>query len=164
MRRIFSVIEANNSVPATPPAQAHVQAPEECINAIQAAWAEALRCDFGRAREALLCRLADTCSELARLYPNDAKVLLWNGIVMTGYAKSLGGLCGLQLQLQAKIALEQAMALAPQDGAPCLYLGLLYDQAPEAPYGFGDEARAKALLEKGLNLMLNSGQVDRRTA
>lgn len=165
MRRMFSVIEANNPAPATPsPAQIHTQAPTDCINAIQAAWAEALRCDFGRAREALLCKLADTCSDLAALYPRDAKVQLWNGIVMTGYAKSLGGLCGLQLQLQAKLALEQAMLLAPLDGAPCLYLGLLYDQAPEAPYGFGDEAKAKALLEKGLNLMLNPRNTERQTA
>lgn len=159
MRRIFRVIEANNTA-VTP----LVQAPDDCINSIQAAWAEALRCDCGRTRDALLCKLTDTCSELALLYPHDAKVLLWNGIVMTGYAKSLGGLCGLQLQLQAKLALERAMALAPTDGAACLYLGLLYDQAPEAPYGFGDEAKAKALLEKGLNLMLNPKQADRRTA
>lgn len=159
MRRIFRVIEANNPAATTP-----TQANEDCIRSIQVAWAEALRCDCGRSRDALLCKLADTCNELVLLYPNDAKVLLWQGIVMTGYAKSLGGLCGLQLQLQAKLALERAMALAPTDGAACLYLGLLYDQAPEAPYGFGDETKAKALLEKGLNLMLNPKQVGRRSA
>jgi hypothetical protein len=160
MRRFFSVAEANNPVPPTSPSQA----PEDCITAIQSAWAEALRCDFGRARDAMLCRLTEHCNELTLLYPDDAKVLLWHGIVMTGYAKALGGLCGLQLQVQAKIILERAMALAPYDGAPCLYLGLLYDQAPEAPFGFGDEAKAKKLLEKGLGLMLNPRRHDRRTA
>jgi hypothetical protein len=160
MRRMFNVIEANNPVANTPP----IQAPRNCLAAIQAAWTDALRCEDGKQRDALLCKLAETTRELVLYYPNDAKAMLWNGIVLTGYAKSLGGLCGLELQMQAKLSLECAMALAPNDGAACLYLGLLYDQAPEAPYGFGDEAKAKALLEKGLNLMLNPKQADRRTA
>lgn len=158
MRRIFNLIEANNRVANSPPAQA----PKECIASVQAAWADALRCDFGKTRDAILCKLAETTQEVALRYPNDAKALLWNGIVLTGYAKSLGGLCGLQAQMQAKLALERAMTLAPNDGAPCLYLGLLYDQAPEAPYGFGDEGTAKMLLEKGLHLMLHPRQARRQ--
>jgi hypothetical protein len=50
------------------------------------------------------------------------------------------------------------MTLAPHDGAAYLYLGLLYDSVPEAPYGFGDEAMAKLLLEQGLALTLNSAE------
>ena len=157
MRRIFSVIETN-----TPTANTAVQpattAPEVAIASIQVLWAEALRCDFGRAREALLCKLSETVQELAASFPNDPKVLLWNGIVLTGYAKCLGGLAGIQFLTQAKASLERAMSLAPQEGAAYLYLGLLYDSTPEAPYGFGDEAMAKLLLEQGLALTLNSAE------
>jgi hypothetical protein len=156
MRRVFNVIESH--APSSP---SNLQtrpntAPTECIDAIQSAWAQALRCDFGRTRDAILCKLAESTQELVEQYPNDSKVLLWNGIVLTGYAKSLGGLCSLQFQRYAKTSLERAIALAPNDGAAYLYLGLLYDQAPEAPYGFGDEALAKTLLEQGLALTLTA--------
>lgn len=156
MRRVFNVIESNaTSSPANHLASAAV-APRECIDAIQSSWAQALRCDFGRTRDAILCKLAESTQELVQQYPNDAKALLWNGIVLTGYAKTLGGLCALQFQGTAKASLERAIALAPNDGAAYLYLGLLYDQAPEAPYSFGNETMAKTLLEQGLALTLNS--------
>ncbi|MBU0541383.1 MAG: hypothetical protein KKC58_03200 [Gammaproteobacteria bacterium] len=158
MRRVFNVID--RGIAGSP---AHTKtAPNNNIEEVQAAWAQALRCDFGRTRDAMLCRLAETTQELAHQYPNDAKVLLWNGIVLTGYAKSLGGLCSLQFQNHAKVSLERAIALAPNDGAAYLYLGLLYDQAPTAPYGFGDENIARSLLEQGLKLTLNSAEQLRR--
>ena len=158
MRRVFNVID--RGIAGSP---AHTKtAPNNNIEEVQTAWAQALRCDFGRTRDAMLCRLAETTQELAHQYPNDAKVLLWNGIVLTGYAKSLGGLCSLQFQNHAKVSLERAIALAPNDGAAYLYLGLLYDQAPTAPYGFGDENIARSLLEQGLKLTLNSAEQLRR--
>jgi len=154
MRRVFNVIDRGI---ASSPANAET-APGNNIEAVQAAWAQALRCDFGRTRDAMLCHLAETTQELAHQYPNDSKVLLWNGIVLTGYAKSLGGLCALQFQAHAKASLERAIALAPNDGAAYLYLGLLYDHAPASPYGFGDENIARSLLEQGLKLTLSSAE------
>lgn len=152
MRRLFNVIDRT-----TTRGPIHSKtAPNNCIEDIESAWAQALRCDFGPEQDALLCRLTETTRELALQYPNDAKILLWNGIALTGYAKSLGGLCALQFQAHAKASLERAIALEPRDGAAYLYLGLLYDQAPAAPFGFGDEGLAKSLLEQGLTLTLNT--------
>jgi len=128
MRRVFNVIDRGI---ASRPTLAEM-APANHIETVQAAWAEALRCDFGRARDAMLCRLAETTQELALQYPNDAKVLLWNGIVLTGYAKSLGGLCSLHFQAQAKASLERAMALAPNDGAAYLLFGLVVRSCPRS--------------------------------
>ena len=150
MRRLFSAIDANNSAVKTQ----RPNAPKHCIADIQTAWAEALRCDFERNRETLLCKLAATTQEYAINYPNDAKVMLWNGVVLAGYARSLGGLAGLALLQHAKTSLEDAIQLAPNDGAAYLYLGFLYESAPESPYGFGNEAMAKKLLEQGLALTL----------
>ena len=155
MRHIFSVIETNTPT-AKQPAAHTATAPDAAIESVQMLWADALRCEFARARETLLCKLSETVQELAINFPNDPKVLLWNGVVLTGYAKCLGGLAGIHFLTQAKLSLERAMTLAPQDGAAYLYLGLLYDSAPEAPYGFGDESMAKMLLEQGLALTLNS--------
>lgn len=156
MRRVFNVIETHT--PAV-----HVQlktAPADCVLSIQRDWAEALRCDFGRTRQALLCKLAETTQELVIEYPNDAKVLLWNGVVLTGYAKALGGLAGLALLKRAKASLERAITLAPNDGAAYLYLGLLYESVPASPYGFGDETLARTLLEQGLALTLNTQKIN----
>lgn len=157
MRHLFSVIETN-----TPTANQHrahtAKAPQAAIASVQILWADALRCEFARSRETRLCQLSETVQELMFNFPNDPKVLLWNGIVLTGYAKCLGGLAGIHFLTQAKLSLERAMTLAPQDGAAYLYLGLLYDSAPEAPYGFGDESVAKVLLEQGLALTLNSSE------
>lgn len=152
MRRVFSVIDTTApNLDAT--AELHLQ-----IDSIQTNWAEALRCNDDRARDAMLARLAEHCQELAYKHPHNSKVMLWNGIVLAGYAKSLGGLCALQYLKLAKQCLERAISLAPNDGAAYLYLGLLYDQAPDAPYSFGNEAVAKKLLEQGLALTLNSSE------
>lgn len=150
MRRVFNVIESNT------PAVHFKAAPAHYVPSIQTAWAEALRCDFGRVREAMLCKLAETTQELVISHPNDPKILLWNGVVLTGYSKSLGGLAGLALLKRAKTSLERAITLAPNDGAAYLYLGLLYESTPGSPYGFGDEILAKTLLEQGLALTLNA--------
>lgn len=153
MRHVFKVIATTNT-PVIKMKNAF--APEECVQSIQTDWAEALRSDCGRTRDTLLCQLSETTQELAAKHPNDAKVLLWNGVVLTGYAKSLGGLCALKLLEAAKASLERSIALAPHDGAGYLYLGLLYENAPEAPYSFGDEQMAKTLLEQGLSLTLHT--------
>ncbi|MEH6998653.1 MAG: hypothetical protein V7542_09645 [Limnobacter sp.] len=158
MRRVFNGVERSFANITT----LTESACSEDIGEIQTAWAQALRCECSRTRDAMLCRLAETTQELAYQHPNNAKVLLWNGIVLTGYAKSLGGLCALQFQAKAKTSLERAIELAPNDGAAFLYLGLLYDHAPAAPYGFGDERIAKSLLEQGLKLTLNSADQIRR--
>jgi hypothetical protein len=157
MRRKFNVIEANTHT-SKPSISARASAPREAIDSVQALWAEALRCDFRQDREVLLCKLSENVQELRNNFPNDPKVLLWNGIVLAGYAKCLGGLAGIHFQKLAKTSLEHAITMAPRDGAAYLYLGLLYDRAPEAPYGFGDEAMAKVLLEEGMALTLNTAK------
>lgn len=86
MRRVFNLIDAGAT---SGPTQATL-APSHYIEAVRATWAQALRCDTGRTRDAMLCGLTETVQELAHQYPEDAKVMLWNGIVLTGYAKSLG--------------------------------------------------------------------------
>lgn len=154
MRRIFNLIENSPAMRASQVSTA----PAQAIEAVQSAWAQALRCEDEKKRDAQLCQLADSLQELAELHPDDAKVQLWKGIVLTGYAKALGGLCALQLQASARKSLERAIDLAPQDGAAYLYLGLLYDHAPASPYSFGDEQTARELLEKGLALTLQASR------
>ncbi|HEX4880117.1 MAG TPA: hypothetical protein VFV39_09760 [Limnobacter sp.] len=131
------------------------EAPGDRIESVQNTWTKALRTDHGPQRDALICQLAETVDELAMLYPNDSKTQLWRGIVLCGYAKTVGGLVCLKLLQTAKTSFEKAIALNPKNGPAHLYLGLLYQRAPEAPFGFGDETRARALLEQGLALTLS---------
>ncbi|HEX4918984.1 MAG TPA: hypothetical protein VFV43_13860 [Limnobacter sp.] len=139
-------------------------APDGCVESIQSAWVRALRADRGPQRDALMCQLAETAEELAALYPNDPKTQLWKGIALAGYAKVVGGLVSLKLLDRAKAALERTIDLNPLDGPAHLYLGLLYERAPEAPFGFGDEKLAKTFLRQGLVLTLRSPCEGVRTA
>ena len=132
------------------------QAPNHLINLIQYQWSQALRAPAGRERDLLLHSLFENTGELRAVYPFDSRVQMWAGVVSAGYGRELGGVCGLELLNEAKAALEQAIALNPQDGAAYLYLGFLYESAPVKPYCFGDEALAKHFLSEGLKLTLKS--------
>lgn len=144
---------------SSPAFQASLQTlPADQLDQIQQAWGAALRQPEGRDRDAALANLAALTQELSQQFGACAKAHLWNGIVLAGYAKAVGGLCALQLLKASKNSLELAIRLAPEDGAAYLQLGLLYQNAPEAPYGFGDEAQAKVWLEKGLQLTLREAQ------
>ncbi len=132
------------------------QAPSHLIDLVQSQWSQALRAPAGRERDLLLHSLVENTDELRAAYPQDSRVHMWTGVVSAGYGRELGGVCGLELLNKAKAALEQAIALNPQDGAAYLYLGFLYESVPEKPYCFGDEALAKQFLSTGLKLTLKS--------
>jgi len=132
------------------------QAPNHLIDLIQSQWSQALRAPAGRDRDLLLHSLVENTDELRAAYPQDSRVQLWTGVVSAGYGRELGGVCGLELMNKAKAALEQAIALNPEDGAAYLYLGFLYESVPVKPYCFGDEALAKHFLSLGLKLTLKT--------
>lgn len=159
MRRVFNVIELNTFAAKT---QATLEtAPLHLIVSIEKAWVQAIRSDVPRTRHMLLCHLTQTTQDLAANYPNDPNVALWNGIVLVAYSRAVGGVCALNMLIEARTSFERAIELAPQNGAAYLHLGLLYERAPIAPYCFGDERKAKELLEKGLCLTLQTNPLNK---
>ena len=87
-------------------------------------------------------------------YADRAEPEIWYGIIVASYAGAKGGLGALSLAKDAKQALERALALDPKALAGSAYtsLGSLYYQVPGWPIGFGDDKKARELLEVALTL------------
>ncbi len=105
-------------------------------------------------REAAFQSLADRAAQLRQAQPRDASVLVWEGIVLSSLAGEKGGLHALDLVKRARSDFEAALKIDPRvlDGAAYTSLGALYYQVPGWPLGFGDDDKARELLEKGLEV------------
>ncbi len=97
-------------------------------------------------------QLAEKAGQVVAAYPQRAEPLVWQGIIVSSLAGARGGLGALSLAKQAKAQYEAALAIAPEalDGSAFNSLGVLYYKVPGWPIGFGDKAKAKALLLKAL--------------
>ena len=87
-------------------------------------------------------------------YAGRAEPQIWYGIIAASYAGARGGLGALSLAKDAKKALEQALEIDPKalDGSAYTSLGSLYYQVPGWPIGFGNDDKAREMLDKALAL------------
>jgi tetratricopeptide (TPR) repeat protein len=97
-------------------------------------------------------KLAADSAKVMAQYPGRAEPAIWHGIVEASYAGAKGGLGALSLAKSAKRSFELAIAIDPGalDGSAYTSLGSLYYQVPGWPLGFGDDAKAREMLRKGL--------------
>jgi len=105
------------------------------------------------AQAAAAARLAAQADALAHQFPARAEPLVWEAIALSTEAGAKGGLGGLALAKEARALLERAEHINPAalgDGSVYTSLGSLYAQVPGFPVGFGDPAKARAYLLKGL--------------
>ena len=105
------------------------------------------------AQAAAAAKVAAQADALAHQFPTRAEPLVWEAIALSTEAGAKGGLGGLTLAKEAKALLERAEHINPAalgDGSVYTSLGSLYAQVPGFPVGFGDPARARAYLLKGL--------------
>ncbi|MFB0875055.1 MULTISPECIES: tetratricopeptide repeat protein [unclassified Sphingobium] len=98
-----------------------------------------------------LARLADIT--VAR-YPGQADPLMWQGIVVSEQANRANIFHKLSLATRARDILARAYAIDPQagNGGAAMSLGVLYYKVPGSPIGFGDNDRARKLLQQALAL------------
>jgi tetratricopeptide (TPR) repeat protein len=98
--------------------------------------------------------LAGRARQLAEAHPGRAEPLIWEAIVLSSEAGARGGLSALSLAKAARQRLEEALGLDERalDGSAYTSLGTLYYKVPGWPLGFGDRARAEAMLKKALAL------------
>lgn len=105
------------------------------------------------AQAAAAAKVAAQADALAHQFPTRAEPLVWEAIALSTEAGAKGGLGGLALAKEAKALLERAEHINPTalgDGSVYTSLGSLYAQVPGFPVGFGDPAKARAYLLKGL--------------
>ncbi|AQU81962.1 MAG: tetratricopeptide repeat protein [Halomonas sp.] len=105
-------------------------------------------------RESTLRSLASEAEKIAEQHPNEAEVLIWQGIVLASYARERGGLGALGTAGDARDVLERAIKIDPQGGNGSAYvtLGALYDRAPGRPLGFGNSNTAERMFQRALEI------------
>ena len=98
--------------------------------------------------------LAQTAGTVRAKYADRAEAEIWYAIIVSSYAGAKGGLGALSLVKDAKQALEHALAVDPKalSGSAYTSLGSLYYQVPGWPVGFGDDKKAREMLEAALKV------------
>ena len=119
---------------------------------IQHRWAEIQYQLPDNEKEEAFEKLSGVAEQFVAHYPDRAEPLIWQGIVLSTYAGAKGGLGALGLVKAARKSLEAALAIDPEtlEGSAYTSLGSLYYQVPGWPLGFGDDDKARELLQKAL--------------
>lgn len=119
---------------------------------VQSRWDQANFALAGDEQATAMASLVDDCEQLEQAHPDDAELLTWCGIAHSSYAGLAGPLSAMKYAKAARASLERALVLDPgiMKGAAKTSLGVLYYKVPGWPIGFGDDDRARELLEAGL--------------
>ncbi|MEP7312226.1 MAG: TRAP transporter TatT component family protein [Pseudomonadota bacterium] len=123
------------------------------VLALKQSWAQANYHSPDKAQKVQsLEALGTRAHALVERYPQKAEPLIWEGIVLSSYADAKGGLGALGAAKQAKVLFEQAIKLDERalDGSALASLGVLYSKVPGFPIGFGDDKKARQLLERAM--------------
>ncbi|MBZ5486563.1 hypothetical protein HW452_03395 [Halomonas aquamarina] len=105
-------------------------------------------------RESTLKTLSEEATALVSENPDQAELLVWQGIILASYARERGGLGALGIAGDARDALERAIALDPQGGNGSAYvtLGALYDNVPGRPISFGSSDKARQMFQRAVEV------------
>jgi len=138
---------------ALAPLAAHAGVDED-VHALQQQWEQIKYARPAAEQEKALDTLARSADEVRVRYPDRAEPLVWYAIIAASHAGAKGGLGALSIVKEAKKALEQALAIDPKalQGSAYTTLGSLYYQVPGWPLGFGDDDKARDMLQKALAL------------
>ena len=133
------------------PAQADMT---DDVRRLQRAWEEIKYRRPEAEQEKAFQRLAESAAAVRAQYGDRAEPEIWYGIIVASYAGAKGGFGALSLAKDARQALEHALSLdaTALGGSAYTSLGSLYYQVPGWPIGFGDDAKAKEMLDKALAL------------
>lgn len=124
---------------------------------LQHDWAKANYQTSKDQQEAAFKALAERAHQVTASSPNKAEAMIWEAIVLSGYAKAKGGLGALKLAEQARDLLLASIKMNSQalHGSAYTSLGSLYYKVPRWPVGFGDHKKARDYLEKALQVNPN---------
>jgi len=127
---------------------------EETLVSYQEQWAHINYSVDKKQREAQFEALAKQLATLMQQYPDRPEPIIWHGIVLSTWAGAKGGLGALGLVKEARSDFEHSLQLSPDalHGSAYTSLGSLYYQVPGWPIAFGDDDKAKDMLEKALKI------------
>lgn len=124
------------------------------IAQLQHDWAKANYQTPEDAQEAAFSSLVDEAHQVTAKNGNAPEAMIWEAIILSGYAKAKGGLSGLKSAEKARDLLLSVEKIKPDalQGSAYTTLGSLYYKVPGWPIGFGDKKKARAYLEKALQI------------
>lgn len=127
------------------------------VASVQKAWAHVQYEVSGKAQKTEYLPVVEQATKLKESHPKSAEAYIWSGIVQSSYAGVKGGLGAMKFAKAAKADFEKAMALDDKalSGSAYTSMGILYAKVPGWPIGFGNKDKAKAMLEKALELNPN---------
>jgi tetratricopeptide (TPR) repeat protein len=134
-----------------PPARADV---DDDVRGLRQQWENIKYRKPQAEQEKAFAALAQTAAAVRTRYAERAEPEIWYGIIVASQAGAKGGFGALSLAKEARQALEHALSIDPKalSGSAYTSLGSLYYQVPGWPIGFGDDAKARELLDKALAL------------
>jgi Tfp pilus assembly protein PilF len=105
-------------------------------------------------QDAAYTALEAKASALAGQYPQRAEPKVWQAIILSTHAGEHGGLGALGMAKKARDLLVEAEHIDPDvlHGSIYTTLGSLYYEVPGWPLGFGNKDKARAMLQKALQL------------
>ena len=127
---------------------------DSSIEQLQHAWAKANYQTPKDGQEAAFKALAEEAHQVSAANPGHAEPMIWEAIILSGYAKAKGGLGALKIAEQSRDLLLAAEKINPQalNGSAYTSLGSLHYKVPGWPLGFGDKKKARNYLEKALQI------------
>ncbi|NOT10993.1 MAG: tetratricopeptide repeat protein [Methylococcaceae bacterium] len=91
---------------------------------------------------------------LATQFPNNSEPLFWEAVIKASYADHQDAISALTSIHEARDLLIKALSINPEtmNGAAYVTLGTLYYMVPKWPIAFGDNAKAREMLETALKI------------
>lgn len=133
---------------------------EDAIKELEREWAVA-KYEVPKAEQKeRFTALSVRAHEVSRRFAGHPEPLVWEAIILSSEADAGGGLHALKAVKEARGLLLAAESMNPTalDGSVYTTLGSLYYQVPGWPISFGSDRKARAYLEKALEL--NPGGID----
>lgn len=135
------------------------EAPEAALNTalatLQHHWATATYHTAKNDQEAAFKTLVDEAHHTSQQFSGASETMIWEAIVLSGYAKSMGPLHpvnALKAAEQARDLLLASIQVQASNSSAYTTLGSLYFRVPDWPIGFGDKKKAREYLEKAIQL------------
>lgn len=154
-KQTFPIAIVASVLAATLPSAASAQTVAEDVATLRNGWAHISYEVRGSSTQTTqLGRLASTANAALARHPNQAEILLWQGIIVSEQANRANIFHQLGLATRARDILARAYAINPRvaNGGAAMSLGVLYYKVPGSPIGFGDTDRARRLLREALAL------------
>jgi len=127
---------------------------KQALSTLQHQWVQANYEEDDKVKEVAFIALQDSSTLLTAVFPEQAQIWIWHGIIQSSYAGVKGGLSALSLVDDAKDSFEKALTLDENalQGSAHTSLGILYLKVPGWPISFGDDDESKKHLKMALEI------------